>query len=103
MTTTKHEFPSNIKKWFWTFFLGQAFLSGGLFLISWGSNQATLNTHTDDIKIIKVQMSTKADIQMVLQIKSDIKDNQKQMMEDIKYIRQRLDDWNDHKNNKYQP
>lgn len=92
MTTKDNFVPTSFKKWFWGFFLGQAIITGGILLIQWGSTQKTLETHSNDIDAIKSEMKTKATINMVIEVKTDLKENQKTIIDDVKYIRQRIDE-----------
>lgn len=76
----------NLRKWFWTFLLGQLLISiivGAVFV---GSFKTTLAQHTDDIKDIK---ATKADIQTVLRIKQDGDIRNQMILDQLKELNDR--------------
>lgn len=85
-------FVRNLKKWFWGSFLLQLCI----FAISavWFSAtiSASVGQHDADIKIIKTEMQQKADLNTVMRIKSDNDRVQQIILEDLKYIRQRIDE-----------
>jgi Tfp pilus assembly protein PilO len=76
----------NLKKWFWTFLLGQLFITiitGAVFV---GSFKTTLAQHTDDIKEVK---ATKADLQTVLRIKTDSDLRNQMILDQLKELNDR--------------
>jgi hypothetical protein len=85
-------FLRNLKKWFWGFLLGQLIITVGSFLFFTGSLQKAVDQHDEQIKDLKVKVESKADVQMVLRIKLDNDRIQQLILDDVKYIRQRIDE-----------
>lgn len=87
--TTMNEF----KRWFWGFMLGQLIIWGTAFIYFSGTVTKTIGQNTEDIEDLKIKVETKADKEMVMRIKTDNERVQTMILEDVRYIRQRLDEY----------
>lgn len=88
---TNVKMEKDLKKWFWSFFLGQALIFG--FWAVWFSATIStkVNQHQVDILEIRQDVRLKTDREMVFQIKADIERQNTQILEELKYIKQRID------------
>ena len=81
---TETTFMKNLKKWFWTFLLGQlavVVLAGSVF---YGSITTTVGQHAKDIESLK---NSKADLNTVMRIKSDIDQRNEMILDELKSIK----------------
>jgi hypothetical protein len=72
-----------LKQWFWTFLLGQLFvtlISGAIMV---GSFKTTLGQNTEDVKMLK---ETKADLQTVMRIKADSDIRDQMILDQLKQL-----------------
>lgn len=83
------EFMRNMKKWFWSFLLGQTLIVVFAGAIFYGSITTTVGQHTRDIE--KLQ-NTKADLNTVLRIKGETDNTNKIILDDLRSIKERQDD-----------
>lgn len=88
---TNLKMEKDIRKWFWGFFLGQAMIFG--FWAIWFS--AVINTkvskHEGELQEIRNDIKTKSDRDAVVQLKIDLERQNNVILEELKYIRQRID------------
>jgi hypothetical protein len=82
----------NMKKWFWSFFLGQALLFTVAAIWFSATMASAVNVHDQKIQVLYDRIDTKADISTVMRIKSDNDRVQEIILEDLKYIRNRIDE-----------
>jgi hypothetical protein len=84
-------FIKNMKKWVWSWLLGQAlvFLVAGIWFSATIGN--TVQTHATQIKDLDVKLDSKADLATVMRIKGDADKVNQMILEDLKYIRERID------------
>lgn len=83
---------NELKRWFWGFFLGQMIIWGAMAIYSSGVVNKTMGQNTEDIKDLKLKVETKADKDMVMRIKTDNERVQTMILEDVRYIRLRIDE-----------
>ena len=82
---TEISFLKNLKRWFWTFRLGQlvvVVLAGAVF---YGSSMTKIEQHEKDIDALK---NSKADIGTVMRIKSDIDKRNDIIIDELKSIQE---------------
>lgn len=81
----------NITKFFWSSLLIQIiiFVSYAIWLNATFSTK--IETHDEEIRCVKNDLNKKADLEMVLRIKSDADKRQDQILNDLQYIRERID------------
>jgi LEA14-like dessication related protein len=84
---------NELKRWFWGFFLGQLLIWGASFVYLTGTVTKTVGQNTEDIKELKIKVETKADKEMVMRIKTDNERVQTMILEDVRYIRLRFDEY----------
>lgn len=89
---TESAFTRNLKKWFWGSFLLQLCVFSISAVWFSASISSTVGQHGTDIKLLQTEMQQKADINTVMRIKSDNDRIQQMILEDVKYIRQRIDE-----------
>ena len=82
-----------LKRWIWGCFLGQLLIWGASFVYLTGTVTKTVGQNTGDIKDLKIKVETKADKEMVMRIKTDNERVQTMILEDVRYIRLRLDEY----------
>ena len=75
----------SLKKWFWSFLLGQLFVTLVTGAIMVGSFKTTLGQNTEDIKMLK---ETKADLQSLIRIKNDIDIRNQMIIDQLKQLNQ---------------
>ena len=88
---TNLKMEKDIRKWFWGFFIGQAMIFG--FWAIWFSAtiSAKVQTHDEQLFEIRQDIRNKTDRDVVMQLKADIDRQNAAVLEELKYIRNRID------------
>ena len=82
----------NLRKWFWGFFLGQSIIFAIAAIWFSATMSMAVETQGKKIEYIDSKLDLKADLTTVLRIKSDNDRVQQIILEDVKYIRIRIDE-----------
>lgn len=92
---TETQFFKNLKKWFWSFLLGELLVFGIAAIWFSASVDTTVKAHDVKFNEVNARLNNKADIETVSRIEADNNRMQQFIIEELKYIRNRVDENND--------
>ena len=91
MEITNEKLEKDLKRWFFSFALGQIILT--IAAAIWFAAQINTQIKEHEQKIINLQkeMDKKASIEMLMEIKRDVEKRTDEIMMELRYIRTRID------------